>query len=114
MPRSGGGGKDHSHSELVGELVLDEEALGAAAFDCEAHALVEADGAGVVGHHGELEAVQAMRGRLFFGLLQQAAPDAPAGRVSADADHHVGGGPAPAERAAGQLQVADQLVPEFG
>jgi hypothetical protein len=48
MPRSGGGGKDGGHGELVDELAVDEEALGAAAFDRETHALVEADGAGVV------------------------------------------------------------------
>src|SRR5690242_14536485 len=105
MPRSGEGGEDDGHGELVDELAVEEEALPAAPFHREAHALVEADGAGVVSHHGELEAVQAVRGGPVLRVPEQAGADATAGRVSADTDHHVGGAPAPAERAAGQLEV---------
>jgi hypothetical protein len=44
------------HVEFIDKLAVNEEALEAAAFDREAHAQVQPDGALVMGHNGELQA----------------------------------------------------------
>jgi hypothetical protein len=74
--------QDHGHIQLVQELAVDQQALHPAAFVDEAHALIQGDCPAIVGHHVELDPMQATGGRPALCLLQQSSADASAGTGS--------------------------------
>jgi hypothetical protein len=80
----------------------------------EAHALVQRDRPVVVGHHVELDPVQAAGGRPPLCLRQQCSADALAARLGQDTDDEMGRGPAPPEGPPDQLHVSHEVAVAVG
>jgi hypothetical protein len=80
----------------------------------EAHALVQRDRPVVVGHHVELDPMQAAGGRPSLCLRQQCSADALAAHLGQDTDDEVGREPVPPEVPADQLHIPDQVAAPVG
>ena len=89
--------QDHGHIQLVQELAVDQQAPHPAAFVDEAHALIQGNCPVIVGHHVELDPMQAAGTRPALCLLQQSSADAFTAHLGQNTDDDMGRGPAPPE-----------------